>query len=368
MGIDQERLDRAFGIVANAVHEGEMQTAVLAVATGSEVVRCQAFGATVVPGAGVESIYMLASISKAITATAVMTLVDDGLIALSAPVARYVPEFGAGGKDAVTVWHLLTHTSGLVDEGIPWESWRRDRVTAAQIVQSVCATRLEHPPGSRFHYYTGGFFVLAEAITRLTGMDYPDYFRQRVFDPAGMADISFNPWQEGKGQRVIPPVGLTDDGTATSAEVIRYFATLNWPGVALFATAPDLVNLGQTLLLDRTAGRSKILSPAAMELMSREQTRGIAKTEGDLVTPVRYGLTWRKGSIDGRYTLPGSADVIEHDGATGTWLWIDPAWDLVFVLLTNQNWAVMDRIQAKALATVYSAWPHSGPRSNRHAR
>lgn len=334
---------------------GELQTAVFAVATGTEVVRCEAFGRGPASEAGMDSLCLLASISKAITATAVMTLVDDGLLVLSAPVARYVPEFGSAGKDAVTVWHLLTHTSGLVDEGIPWQTWRRDRVTAEDIIRSICATSLDHEPGSRFHYYTGSFYILAEAITRLTGRPYPDYFRERVFTPAGMSDLCFNPWAEDQGSRVVPPLGLSDDGIATPAEVVRYFATLNWPGVAMFGTVHDLVSLGQTLLHDRRAAQPRLLSPAAIELMSREQTAGISRMEGDRAVPVRYGLTWRKGTIDGRSSLPGSADVIEHDGATGTWLWIDPGWDLVFAFLTNHHGTSVDGVQARALGIVYSA-------------
>lgn len=260
--IDQARLQRAFTIVADAVRAGEMPTAVLGIATSSEVVRCEAFGRDQVPDVGVGSIYMLASISKAITATAVMSLVDDGLLVLSAPMARYVPEFGAAGKDGVTAWHLLTHTSGLVDEGIPWETWRRDGVSSRDILQSVCSAGLDHEPGTGFHYYTGSFYVLAEAISRLTGIPYPKYFRERVFAAAGMTETCFNPWEEEQGHRVIPPLGLTDDGSATAEEVIRYFATLAWPGVGMFGTVHDLLALGQTLLHDRTTGSYRLLSPA----------------------------------------------------------------------------------------------------------
>lgn len=352
-----DRLDVAFDVVARAVDAGSMPSAVMAVATSSEVVRCEAFGRDRVSGVAPDSVYMLASISKAITATAVMTLVDDGLLVLSAPIARYVPEFGAAGKEGVTAWHLLTHTSGLVDEGIPWQTWRRDGVTGRDILRSVCAASLDYEPGTRFHYYTGSFYVLAEAISRLTGIPYPQYFRERVFATAGMTNTCFNPWEEGLGKRVIAPIGLTDDGSATGEEVVRYFATLAWPGVGMFGTVHDLVALGQTLLHDRSSARYRLLSPAAIDLMSREQTTGLYRVENGHQTPVRYGLTWRKGTLDGRFSLPGSPDVIEHDGACGTWLWIDPAHDLVFAFLTNQSDYQIDGAQAGALAAVYSALP-----------
>lgn len=89
--------------------------------------------------------------------------------------------------------------------------------------------------------------------------------------------------------------------------------------------------------------------------MSREQTAGLYKVENDVRVPVKYGLTWRKGTLDGRFSLPGSPDVIEHDGACGTWLWMDPARDLVFAFLTNQSAYCVDGAQARALAAVYSA-------------
>lgn len=354
--VDSSRLDVAFDRIAQAVGTGVMPSAVMAVATGDRVVRCAAMPGTGGPPAGPDSIYMLASISKAITATAVMRMVDDGLIVLSAPVARYVPEFAAAGKAEVTVWHLLTHTSGLVDEGIGWRRWRRDRILGPDILASVCAADLDFEPGTRFHYYTGSFWVLAEAVTRLSGIAYPDYMRERIFRPLGMNDTAFDPWAAGHGDRVIVPAGMTDDGVATSSEVTRYFAGLAWPGVGLCSTVGDLIKLGQTLLKNRTGGGIRLLSPAAVELMSREHTTGINKIdEHGCSQPVRYGLTWRKGTFDGRATLPGSAHIIEHDGAFGTWLWIDPDYDLVFAILTNQWQQPFDGPQAAALAAVYSA-------------
>lgn len=298
---------------------------------------------------------MLASTSKPITATALMTLVEDGKVVLSSPIARYVPEFDAPGKARVKVWHLLTHTSGLVHEWPDWETYRRDRVTAQDVLRAACSTHLSYEPGTRFHYYTDGFYILAEAISRLSGASYPDYMRGRVFEPLGMPDTCFDPWAEGKGERAVVPVGVTDDGATGAEEVMRYFTTMRHPGIGVWSTIIELVALGQALL-NGGAGTNghRLLSPATVELMSRDHTAGLYKTEEDHRTPVHYGLTWRKGTLDGYPTLPGSPRVIEHDGAFGTWLWIDPEWDLVFALLTNQ-WQKEFHAQPAALAAVYSS-------------
>lgn len=357
--MNSDRLDRAFDVIGRAVDSGALPSAVMAVATGDQVVRCQAWSGPDARPVDTNSIYMLASISKAITATAVMTLVDDGQIVLSAPISEYVPEFAQSGKAAVTVWNLLTHTSGLVDEGIAWERWRRDRISGADILASVCAAGLDHEPGARFHYYTGAFWVLAEAITRTTGVPYYSYMQQRIFGPLGMTGTAFDPWAAGNGGRVVVPVGLTDDGVATGAELTRYFAQLRWPGVGLCSTIDDLITLGQTLLQNRVGNGSRLLSPAAIELMSRDHTTGIPDIDDrGHAMPAHYGLTWRKGTLDGLPTLPGSATVIEHDGAFGTWLWIDPDHDLVVAILTNRMGYNMYR-QAGALAAVYSAMTDS---------
>ncbi len=87
---------------------------VLAVANGQEAVRCEGYGPH--GPIGTDGIYLLASVSKPIVATAVMRLVERGKLLIDDPVVRYIPEFGVNGKQDVRIWHLLTHTSGL-DEG-----------------------------------------------------------------------------------------------------------------------------------------------------------------------------------------------------------------------------------------------------------
>src|SRR5690348_14640805 len=109
----RRQLDRAFAVVDEAVQSGALPCGVLAVATGREIVRCEAFtrpgGDQVTP----DHIFLLASISKPIVATAIMQLVGEGRLALSDLVSWHIPEFAQPGKPPVTVWNLLTHTSGM---------------------------------------------------------------------------------------------------------------------------------------------------------------------------------------------------------------------------------------------------------------
>lgn len=121
------------------------------------------------------------------------------------------------------------------------------------------------------------------------------------------------------------------------------------PGAGLWSTAGDLIRFGQALLRRDPA----LLPPPYVELMSRDQTRGL-HAPGVVPRPQHQTLGWRKGKVDGQDVLPASPAVTEHDGATGGQLWLDPARDLVFVYLTNR-FGADPGVRQRALQVVYSA-------------
>ena len=340
--IDEKRLQRAFDVARRNVEGGEVPSAVLAVANRQGLVRCEAFSGQ--DAAATDSIYLLASISKPITATALMQLVEDGLLVLSEPLTRYIPEFAQPGKPAVTAYHLLTHTSGM-EENAYWQALGASLAPADAYVRAACSAGLHFHPGSRYEYCTLSFFLLAELVTRLSGMPYVEYLRQRVLEPAGMADTSFDP---GSGNpRAMPVHSFLPD------ETLALWKSLAVPGGGLWSTAADLVAFGRAFL---NGGRSdhgaQLLAPATTELMTRDHVAGLVEMVEGQPRPAHYGLGWGKGTL--RSHIPGSARVFEHSGASGTMLWVDPEWDLVYVFLTNR-WEAGDQARLGALQAVYSA-------------
>lgn len=152
-----------------------------------------------------EHLMLWLSASKPVTAVALAMLWERGAFALDDPVARHIPEFAAGGKEAVTVRHLLTHSGGIrmFETGWPEASWER-------IVERICARKLEPGwvPGHTAGYHeASSWFVIGELIRRLAGRPFARYVREEVLEPSGMHDSWIGmPAQRHReyGERIAP--------------------------------------------------------------------------------------------------------------------------------------------------------------------
>ncbi len=289
-----------------------------------------------------DSIFLIASISKPITATAVMQLVERGQLLLDRPVASVLPEFGAQGKGDVTPWHLLTHTSGL-DE----TRWANGRFGADQAVgdcfEEACRAPLLFRPGSQCRYCTLSFTVLAEMVSRISGRPFEEYLHDHVLVPAGMRDTSFRPSEPA---RRAPVHGLGDQG-AGDRLVARKI-----PGGGLWSTAADLLAFGRVFLREGRGDRGHVLSPPSVRNMTRLHTEGLVAIADGRRDRFDYGLGW--GKPGGMAGPPADASAFGHGGATGTLLWVEPKWDFAYVFLTNV-WGGSDEAARRGLDAAYGA-------------
>ncbi len=133
-----------------------------------------------------ETLMIWLSSSKPVAAVAIGQLWERGRLDLDDPVARHLPEFGAQGKDRITVRHILTHTGGIrkLNVGWPEASWE-------EILDTICRARPEPRwvPGEKAGYHlTSSWFVLGELVRRVDGRHYSRYVREEIFEPLGMAD------------------------------------------------------------------------------------------------------------------------------------------------------------------------------------
>jgi CubicO group peptidase (beta-lactamase class C family) len=131
------------------------------------------------------TIYQSGSVGKQFTATAILLLAEDGRVKLDEPIRRYIPEVPRRWN-AITVRHLLTHTSGLPDYTDGIVDLRRD-YTEDDFLRMVMPLRLEFTPGTRWSYSNTGYLLLGILIHRVTGKHYGEYLRARIFEPAGMS-------------------------------------------------------------------------------------------------------------------------------------------------------------------------------------
>jgi CubicO group peptidase (beta-lactamase class C family) len=338
----------------------ETPAAALAVARSTGDVYAHAAGrARWEPGevkATPETLFLLASVTKPVTATALMQLVERGRLLLDDSVARFIPEFGTAGKECVTVRHLLTHTSGL-DEASVDAAWEADRSLMANEtsrIESVCRAPLAFAPGTMQQYCSAGYRILAELVTRLSGMEFARYVEERITGPLGMRDTSFRPGP-GLARRVaaVAPPAWPKPEThfrrwgMTLEEMLDDFLAYPYSGGGLWSTLSDLMTLGRSYLQSATEGPSgesggKILSPTTLRAMVRPHTLGLAEpATPSQPGPVRglgfvlYGQeTARAGRTEGGRDFLGPR-AFGHGGSTGTILIVDPDQDLVVVFLAN---------------------------------
>jgi CubicO group peptidase (beta-lactamase class C family) len=296
---------------------------------------------------------LLASITKPITATAVMRLAQSGRFPLTVPLGHWLPELDAAGLAPFTAWHVLTHTAGFSDialERLLLAGGRRD-----EVLRQTIAKGQGWAPGSRFLYTTFTFDLLAEAISRELGLPFDEILREEILDPLGMADTTFDlatcgtrraPIELGSWDGTLQP--LPPDVTAEQA--VAGYASLRLAGGGLFSTASDLLRFGRAMLRGGELEGARVLGPTVVDLMTREVTvNGLGRT-GDPLTDEHYALGWGKAGV----ASPASAAAFGHGGVSGTRLWVDPAHDLVFVYLTGKWGGARESIDEVLLA-IYAA-------------
>lgn len=318
MALHKQKVDEAVALVQSKVDSGEVRAASLHVRCGKDVFS-QDFGAA----KNGRAVYLLASISKPMTATAVLLLADRGALSLADPVHKHVPEFRGGNKDKIAIRHLLTHTTGLPDMLPENEELRKRHAGLKDFVAGTCATPLLFAPGAQVRYQSMGILLAAEIVERVAKKPLPDFLRAEVYGPLGMQDTSM-----GLGGRKIADtmqcqVDAPSDWDWNSA----YWRNLGSPWGGAHATAADVA-----AFLDYFAHpTAKILKPETAASMVVNQT--------GLTQPYGYGWALARG-----FGKSSSPRTFGHGGSTGTLSWHDPAKDLSFVLLTTKPSAVSGRM------------------------
>jgi CubicO group peptidase (beta-lactamase class C family) len=293
------------------------------------------------PALPCEALFPLASLSKPITATAAMILVEDGLLGLNRPVAEYIPEFTGEGKHAVMVHHLLTHTSGLRDEDLdkhaeakqgsvaipPAEATQHPLVHEELFLRYVAP--LWKPPGVEMSYANFNYDLLGEIVRRVGGRSLADFARERIFAPLGMTDTSYA-LPAAKQERVVRRSPDAPDVFLDSPD----YQYTPWAAGAVFSTALDLAMFGQMFLNGGSYGETRVLSPTTVAEMTRNQIPGISARVLDQYFPeASWGYGWDIPANKKALLFPSlhSPAAFMHSGAGGVCLWIDPGYDLVIV-------------------------------------
>ncbi len=225
----------------------------------------------------IETVFSIGSLSKQFLAAATMLLVEDRRVDLDASIIEYLPDAPPTWR-AITVRNLLNHTSGLMREG---PAFRPDRtVPDIEIVRSAYASPLLFSPGDRFEYSNLGYFVIAEVISRRSGVPWPDFVKARIFDQAGMTASGLTSAEDRSGKR------------ARGHEWVGGEVVPIQPMAALRPSGAFVSSLADLMRWDNALDGDVVLSPTSRQTMW-SAARFTDGTEG------AYGLGWRVEQING---------------------------------------------------------------------
>ena len=276
-----------------------------------------------------DTIFDLASMTKVVaTTTAVMQLVEQGKIVLSAPVSDYWPEFKQNGKELVTIRELMTHYSGLPPDLELKPAWTGYDTA----MQMIVAAKLDAPPGTRFVYSDINFETLGEIVRRVSGEPLDVYCAEHIFKPLGMKDTLFTPPASLRGR--IAPTQYEHGSSGPVLRGVVHDPTSRFMGgvaghAGLFSTADDVSIFAQMLLNGGLYNGARILSPLSIEKMTEPQTPPNVMALRGLGWDIDSPFASNRGELFG----VGSYG---HTGYTGTSLWIDPVTKTYVILLTNR--------------------------------
>jgi CubicO group peptidase (beta-lactamase class C family) len=334
-GISESRLNRAAQLLEAEVKAKQVGAAAIVVARDGKVVLSRGFG-TLAPTPGsppvtADSVFLLASITKPVTACALMLLVERGMLSLEEPASRYLPEFTGDAREKIRVRDLLSHTSGLPDMLPENIDLRRKNAPLGEFVRRTYTTPLLFPPGTNVRYQSMGILLAGEIVEKLTGMRLRDFERSEIFEPLGMKSSSLGLGKHRIADTVWCPVSPKSDPADTRSFGANspYWRDIGHPWGGMHSTANDLAILLQTFLDGGAYGGKRVFSPVTVRAMTADQNGALGKP---------WGLGWALGRSS-EWNCFGdlvSPRMFGHAGATGTVAWADPETRLLCVILTNR--------------------------------
>lgn len=393
VGIDSGRLDRITDAMQGLVDDGLLVGAVTMAARHDRVVHFESVGQRDKEiGANMtnDTMFRIYSMTKPITGVALMTLYEEGKFKLSDPVEQYIPELKDlrvfTGTDsngnllteeadhAMTIRELMSHTGGLT-YGIFGDTPVDNAYVAAGIGGAVAAgilgpgetaqdlvaklgqIPLKHQPGSRWEYSVS-VDVQGYLVEVLSGQKFGDFLQERIFDPLGMEDTAFYV-SEDKLNRFAQMYVYGPNGEMIPNELFPGANFTSPPafqagGSGLVSTAADYMRFSQMMLNGGEFNGTRILAPLTVSLMHRDQTpKDMAESNLDR-TGTGFGLDFAV-ILDPVEAESYSAGEYYWGGAAGTWFWIDPLEDIVFVGMIQAAGAQLPDVRALSRRLLYQS-------------
>jgi beta-N-acetylhexosaminidase len=364
-GFNPGRLARVDSIITEAIHDSAFPAAQVAVVKDGIIVLNKAYGSYTYDRSSPEidpsTLFDLASVTKIVATTAaIMKLYDERKLRLEDRVGQYLPAFGSGPKETVTISQLLTHTGGFPPFRNLWESTR----TPAGALDYALATDLVAVPGDTMIYSDLGMIALGAVVEQITGMPLDAYVRQSFFEPLKMINTTFRPsaavWSQTAPTEFDSVLRKTlVRGTVHDENAYALGGVAGHAG--LFSTATDLAIFMQMIMNGGTYGGMRYLGDTTVALFTRRSAPGSSR-----------GLGW-----DAKSTLGSTAGSLfsgtsfGHTGFTGTSIWADPERNLFVIFLTNRVYPTRSNTRISRVrpalhdAVIQALVPGGGARNTR---
>ena len=385
VGLSSARLRRLGEALRRDIDAGQLPGGVVGIVRGGKLAHLEAVGyrdpATKEP-LKTDSIFSIASMTKAMTSTAIMSLVEEGRVLLGDPVSKYLPplaelkvaEPGGGTrapKQPPTIQDLLRHTSGLTyrDRGTtpahalyPGSSvWAAERMSKDETIAALAKSPLLFDPGSNWEY---GFStdVLGFVVEAVTGKSLGSVLQERVWGPLGMGDTSF---ALPAAKRARYALALPKDPVTGNPNTVVHHATdktQKWEsgGGGSVSTAADYLRFAEMLRLGGKLGAAEILGRGTVALMTADHLPAsfnnmIADKMDPAATGYGFGLGVAVRRQDGIAAMAGSAGDYYWSGVFGTYFWVDPKEQLTVVFMAAAPGQIRLRYRQMMRNLVYQA-------------
>jgi CubicO group peptidase (beta-lactamase class C family) len=397
VGLSSERLQRLRAVMQQLVDEGRVSGLVTYVARNGRVAHLEAFGkADVEAGRPMQkdTIFRIASQTKALTSVAVMMLVEEGRIGLADPVSRFIPAFAkttvavppppgavegtpvsvVPAKRQITIRDLLTHTAGIgYGEGVAAAQWKAAGIQGwyfadrsepvSAVVERMAALPMDAQPGEKY-VYGYNTDILGAVVEKVSGQTLAEFFEKRITGPLGLVDTRFYlpPAQKA---RLAAVYGVKGDGTIERAthpqrgqgHYVEGPRVAYAGGAGLLSTARDYGRFLQMMLNGGELDGVRLLSPKTVELMTVNHvgTLFAEAWDGGRSVGMGFGLGFDVMLDVGRNGRYGTAGSFGWGGAYHTNYWADPKEKLVCVLMTQLLPSTGSDLQSRFRTLVYQS-------------
>lgn len=362
--MSSERLERINAWLDGMVESKQAAGFVTLVSRHGKVIHHRATGnrgMAVTDAMPLDALFDIASMTKPITAAAALMLLEEGRFTLGESVSKHLPKFAdpqvadeggatAPAKRTMTIRHLFTHTSGVRDPRGRAETYSFP--TMDSYMKEFTKLPLQAEPGTKW-IYGDSLDVLGYLVERLSGQGLDSFLQERVFDPLGMSDTHYWPPSGKQSRRAVLVVDGKDDPTRLSREPLEAGNSKTFIAGAsgLHTTAADYWRFCQMLLDGGVLENKRLLGPRTVGWMADNHLeRGTEFRPG-----LGYGLGVAVVTDRGKLDYPYSDGSYYWGGSQGTVFWIDPAEQLVGILMVQVRPSGALKLREKFATLVYSA-------------